>query len=103
MGRNEIRLRRQLQTGNIHRHRDYAALLKRHTRFQRSRRYLRFFLYSIIVTVLVVLFLIVISYFVIRLQKKHSPDHDKGAVRAWRPKTTGEDNLKPTEIPMRYS
>jgi hypothetical protein len=71
-----------LQTGDVHRYRDYPTLLKRHTRLRRSRRYLRFFVYSIVVTVLVVLFLIVISYLVIRFGKGHRRDQDKGSVRA---------------------
>ena len=70
MGKNEIKLQRQmLDSGDIGRYRNYPALMRQHQRTRRIRRNLKIFTYSILVTLLLVLFLIVISYFLVRLEK----------------------------------
>jgi len=80
MGRNEIKLRRQLATDDIQRYRNYSELLEKHERIRRHRRTLKFFLYTLVVTVVIVLFLIVVSYLVIRLEKQQEQKR-KGYVR----------------------
>ena len=72
MERNEIKLRRDLSPGDIHRHRDYTVLMKRHKRSKLFKRTFRLFFYSLIVT-FVVLILIMISWYVIQLKKKPAP------------------------------
>jgi large-conductance mechanosensitive channel len=81
MGRNEIKLRRQLVTGRIQRYRNYSALLKRHERSKQLKRNIRFFAYSLFVTVVVVLFLIIASYLVVRLENKQKLKKNKEPVR----------------------
>ena len=79
MGRNEIKLREELMTGQIHRHRNYDVLLKQHRRSRLFKQTVRFFIYSLIVT-FIVLILITLSYYVIQLQKKHRQDRSKDRV-----------------------
>ncbi len=59
-----------LTAGDIGRYRDYPALMRRHERAQRVKRNLRIFTYSILITVIVLLFLIMISYVMVRWEKK---------------------------------
>lgn len=71
MGKNEIRLRRQmLDSGDIGRYRNYPALMRQHERARRFKRNLRIFTYSILVTLIVLLFLIIISFMMFRMEKK---------------------------------
>jgi preprotein translocase subunit SecG len=68
MGRNEIRLRRQLMsTGRIARHRNYSELMRQHDRDTKLKRVLRVFYYF-----LVALFLVIILIIVIRWEKRSS-------------------------------
>lgn len=68
MGRNEIRLRRNMMsTGRIARHRNYAELMRQHDRDSRLNRVLKVFGYF-----LVALFLIIILIIVLRWEKKQS-------------------------------
>lgn len=68
MGRSEIKLRKQLVPDEIHRHRNYDVLMKQHKRSLLFRQTVRYFLYSLIATV-VVLSLIMISFYMIQLKK----------------------------------
>src|SRR5258708_18590753 len=71
MGKNEIKLRRQiLSTEDIGRYRNYQSLLRRHERAKRVKRNVRIFTYSMLVTLVVILFLVVISYFMVQWRKK---------------------------------
>jgi uncharacterized BrkB/YihY/UPF0761 family membrane protein len=72
MGRNEIKLRRKALTPEeIRGYKNYDALHKRHERRKRFQRTLRFFTYSMLVTIFVLL-LITLAYVVVRLQNKKS-------------------------------
>src|SRR5258706_16338485 len=62
MGKNEIKLRRHLDPADILRYHNYPDLMKRHERSKRLKRVVRFFTFSLIVTVIVLLFLIIVSY-----------------------------------------
>jgi len=65
MGSNEIRLRKQkLNPGNIARHRNYAALMRRHKRELKTRQLLLVAIYIVVVLVLLLL-----SYIAIRIEK----------------------------------
>jgi preprotein translocase subunit SecG len=66
MGRNEIRLRRNMMsTGRIARHRNYTELMRQHDRDTKLKRILRVFTYF-----LVILFLLIILIIVLRWEKK---------------------------------
>lgn len=66
MGRNEIRLRRNMMsTGRIARHRNYTELMRQHDRDTKMKRVLRVFLYF-----LIILFLLIILLIVVRWEKK---------------------------------
>lgn len=63
MGRNEIRLRRQLiSSGRIARHRNYSELMRQHDKEVRLKRVLRVFTYFLIILFLLILLLIVIRW-----------------------------------------
>ena len=73
MGRNEIRLRRNMMsTGRIARHRNYSELMRQHDRDTRLRRILRVFTYF-----LIVLFLLIILIIVMRWETKQTERSDK--------------------------
>jgi len=60
MGRNEIRLRRQMMNaGRIAQHRNYGELMARHEREVKVRRIIKVFIYFLIIAFLLILFLIV--------------------------------------------
>ena len=69
MERNEIKLRGKLSASDIHRHRDYNSLMKRHRRSLLFTRTFRFFYYSLIVT-FVVLMLILVSWYAVQMKKR---------------------------------
>lgn len=84
MGRNEIKLRRQMLTpGDIGRYRDYPALMRRHERAQKVKRNVRIFTYSILITVVVVLMLIAIAYVIIRWEKKRELKQKENIHTSW--------------------
>jgi ABC-type spermidine/putrescine transport system permease subunit I len=67
MGRNEIKLRRQMMSADdIRRHQNYAALLKQHKRNQRFRRTLYVFVYSLLMTVATLLLLFAIAWLMVQ-------------------------------------
>jgi len=71
MGKNEIKLRRQmLDPSDIGRYRNYPALMRQHERAKRVKRNVRIFTYSILVTLIILLFLIIISFMMFRWEKK---------------------------------
>ncbi len=71
MGKNEIRLRRQmLASDDIGRFRNYPALMRQHERVRRLKRNVRIFSYSMLVTLVVLIFLIIISFMMFRWEKK---------------------------------
>lgn len=60
MGRNEIRLRRQMMNaGRIAQHRNYSELMARHEREVKLKRITRVVIYFLIIAFLVVLFIMV--------------------------------------------
>lgn len=66
MGRNEIRLRRQMMnTGRIARHRNYGELMARHERDLRIKRIAR-----IVISFLLIVFLLIIFAIVVRWEKQ---------------------------------
>jgi hypothetical protein len=71
MGKNEIKLRRRhLNPADILRYHNYPALVKRHERSRRLKRVVRFFTFSLIITVIVLLFLIILSYLWFGVKKR---------------------------------
>ncbi|MBL7844153.1 MAG: hypothetical protein KF846_11220 [Cyclobacteriaceae bacterium] len=73
MGRNEIRLRRNMMsTGRIARHRNYSELMRQHDRDTRLKRILRVFTYF-----LIVLFLLIILIIVMRWETKQTEKSTK--------------------------
>ncbi|MBX2964080.1 MAG: hypothetical protein KF687_16320 [Cyclobacteriaceae bacterium] len=72
MGRNEIRLRRNMMSsGRIARHRNYTELMRQHDRDTRLKRILRVFTYF-----LIVLFLLIILLIVVRWESKQTEKSD---------------------------
>jgi preprotein translocase subunit SecG len=73
MGRNEIRLRRQMMSsGRIARHRNYSELMREHGRITQMKRVFRVFTYF-----LIVLFLLIILIIVLRWEKKQAAKDQK--------------------------
>ena len=71
MGKNEIKLRRRLlNPADILRYHDYPTLMKRHERSRRLKRAVRFFTFSLLITMIVLLFLIIVSYLWFRMDEK---------------------------------
>lgn len=63
MGRNEIRLRKNLMSaGRIARHRNYSELMRQHNKEIRLKRVLRVFYYFLIILFLLILLLIVLRW-----------------------------------------
>lgn len=63
MGRNEIRLRRQMMSsGRIARHRNYGDLMARHEREQKIKRFARLITYLLLVVFLLIIFFIIIKW-----------------------------------------
>jgi hypothetical protein len=50
----------------VHRYRDYSLLMKQYKRTERFRRSLKIFAWSVVVTLVTVLLLIVISWMMVR-------------------------------------
>lgn len=68
MGRNEIRLRKQMMsTGRIARHRNYSDLMRQHERDSKLKRIFKAFTYF-----LIILFVIILLIIVIRWEKRKS-------------------------------
>lgn len=60
MGRNDIRLRRQMMSsGRIARHRNYGEIMARHERDVKVKRVIRVFVYFLIIAIIVLLYFIV--------------------------------------------
>lgn len=60
MGRNEIRLRRQMMSaGRIAQHRNYSELMARHEREVKLKRVMKIFIYFLIIAFLVIIFIMV--------------------------------------------
>jgi hypothetical protein len=67
MGRNEIKMKRKMVTQEqVHRYRDYSLLMKKYKRTQRFKRSLKIFTWSIVVTLVTVLLLVLISWLMVR-------------------------------------
>ncbi|MCK6618730.1 MAG: hypothetical protein L6Q51_13920 [Cyclobacteriaceae bacterium] len=63
MGRNEIRIRRQLMSsGRIARHRNYTELMRQHDKEVRLKRVIKVFTYFLIILFLLILLLIIIRW-----------------------------------------
>ncbi len=73
MGRNEIRLRRNMMsTGRIARHRNYTEVMRQHDSSTKLKRILRVFAYF-----LVALFFLILLIIVLRWEKKQNDTPDK--------------------------
>jgi hypothetical protein len=60
MGRNEIRLRRQMMSaGRIAQHRNYGELMARHEREVKLKRITKIFVYFLIIAFLLIIFIMV--------------------------------------------
>jgi hypothetical protein len=60
MGRNEIRLRRQMMSsGRIAQHRNYGELMARHEKELRLKRIIKVFVYFLVVAFVILLFFMV--------------------------------------------
>lgn len=60
MGRNDIRLRRQMMSsGRIAQHRNYGEIMARHERDLRMKRIVRIFIYFLIIAFMIIVYLFV--------------------------------------------
>lgn len=72
MGRNEIRLRRQMMSaGRIARHRNYGDLMARHERNQKIKRVTKIFIYFLVIAFFLILFIIIARWEKREEMKKH--------------------------------
>ncbi|MBS1506720.1 MAG: hypothetical protein JSS79_08745 [Bacteroidetes bacterium] len=70
MAKNEIKVRRRLiDDTTLQRHRNYSLVLKQHERKKRIERTKRFFMYSLLIALVVILLLTLVSYILVRLEK----------------------------------
>jgi preprotein translocase subunit SecG len=78
MGKNEIRLRRNMMsTGRIARHRNYTELMRQHDRDTKLKRILKVFTYF-----LIILFITLILIIVIRWEKRKSIQTSKAVIES---------------------
>lgn len=78
MGRNEIRFRRSIiKPDDIQRYQNYSALMKQYERTRRFKRALRIFIYSLLLTVVVVLLLFGVMWLTLHSKKQHDIDKKK--------------------------
>ena len=71
MGKTEIKLRRRhLNPADILPYHNYPDLMKRHERSRRLKRAVRFFTFSLVITFIVLVLLIIISYIWFRVDTK---------------------------------
>ncbi|HEV8515851.1 MAG TPA: hypothetical protein VGQ59_21365, partial [Cyclobacteriaceae bacterium] len=71
MAGNEIKLRKRLiDETTLERHRNYSLLLKQHRRAKRFKRTKLFFIYSLLIAVVITLLLLLVSYFLVRLERE---------------------------------
>jgi len=77
MGRNEIRLRRQMMSsGRIAQHRNYGELMARHDREMKIKRITRVMIYFLLIA-----FLLIIFFIVLRWEKRENlKEDDQGPV-----------------------
>lgn len=59
MGRSDIRLRRQMSSGRVARHRNYGEIMARHERGIKMRRIILVLVYFLIITIMVLVFVVV--------------------------------------------
>jgi hypothetical protein len=75
MGRNEIRLRRQMMnTGRIAQHRNYGEIMARHERELKLKRISRVVIYFLIIAFFVILFFIITRWEMRENSKEASPE-----------------------------
>lgn len=69
MAKSEVKIRKQLlDEAMLHRHRNYASLLKQYERDKKRKWTKRFIIYSFIVAIMVTLLLLILSYWVVKLE-----------------------------------
>jgi hypothetical protein len=67
MGRNEIKMNRKMVSPEqVHRYRNYSLLLKQYKRKERLKRAIKIFAYSVLITLVTVLFIVIISWMMFR-------------------------------------
>ena len=72
MGRNEIRLRKHtMSEGRFARYKNYSDLIARHERDRRAKLMIRLFIYSIVITFLLILAII---FMVVKWQRSSLPE-----------------------------
>lgn len=87
MGRNEIRLRRNMMSaGRIARHRNYGELMARHERNQKIKRMARLFTYFLLIAFLLIIFIIVIRWEK-KEEMKHNPQKETTSAITHHPPT----------------
>jgi preprotein translocase subunit SecG len=76
MGRNEIRLRRQMMSaGKIQGYRNYSALMQEHQRGLKTKRVMRVFIYFLIIA-----FFLIVLFMVFRWEKKQTTPKQQNRV-----------------------
>jgi len=65
----------------LHRHRDYASLLKQHERDKRKKWTKRFILYSFLMAIILTLLLLIFSYWMVKLE--HERENKKEQKTGW--------------------
>ena len=84
MSRNEIKLRKKkMGAGDIQRYRNYSLLLKQLERTKRFKRALRFFLYSLLITMFILFLVALVGYFMLRLEKQKGQKPKENSATSW--------------------
>ena len=78
MGRNEIRFRRSIiKPDDIQRYQNYSALMKQYERTRRFKRALRIFIYSLLLTIVLVLLLFGVMWLTLHSKKQQGIEDQK--------------------------
>ncbi|MBS1487997.1 MAG: hypothetical protein JST43_10470 [Bacteroidetes bacterium] len=70
MAKSEIKLRKELLAdATLHRHRNYASLLKQHEREKQKKWTRRIFVFSFLVAIILILLLLLVSFWMVKLER----------------------------------
>ncbi|MBS1557956.1 MAG: hypothetical protein JST69_04435 [Bacteroidetes bacterium] len=80
MAKSEVKIRKQLlDEAILHRHRNYASLLKQYERDKKRKWTKRFIIYSFIVAMMVTLLLLILSYWMVKLEHDREKKQPKAS------------------------
>jgi cell division protein FtsL len=88
MGKVEIKIRKKILTpDNLQQYRNYPALLKKHERNKRFKRALKIFLYSLALTMFVLVLIFISMWKILMDKEQELKDQDKKPATEQAPRT----------------